>query len=200
MSAQVGSPYYVAFSVETTPGWGGGSLGSGLTLSNFTVNVFTVNGVSVDAITRNSLAVVDVGGGYYYATYIPSTIGTYFLGLSIPPSFYVADCVEIGTDVSDVSITYLTQNTGGVNALRPKLPSVGAAVGTILSQYLLMVFPYNDWIIGNTGNSYAIGTTQLDDNGNWIISPIAVSPQQSYTIAIRNNAGLTTVIKPNLEV
>lgn len=63
-----------------------------------------------------------------------------------------------------------------------------------------MVFQSSDWKVGRTSNSYAVGMTQLDVSGNWISTPIVVTPGQSYTVLIRNNAGLTHVLQPNLEV
>lgn len=185
MAFQAGSNHYIGFYVGST----------GLITSSFTVNAFTVNGSAVSSATLASLKITEVGGGYYYATYVPSVSGTYFLGLS-NGSFHLADC----EDMMALNIVNLSQDTGGTNALQPSLPTVNGAVGTTLSQYLLMVFQSSDWNVGRTDTSYAVGITQLDDSGNWLSTPIAVSPGQSYTVLIRNNAGLTMVIQPNLEV
>lgn len=185
MAFQAGSNHYVGFYVGQT----------GLVTSDFTVDVFTVNGSLVDVATSSSLAMAEVGGGYYFATYIPSTAGRYFLGFTYL-TFHIADCEEM---LDSPAVVELTQNTGGTNALRPTLPKTSGAVGTTLSQYLLMVFQASDWKVGRTDNSFAFAITQLDDSGNWLSSPLAVSPG-TYTILIRNNSGLTMVIQPNLEV
>lgn len=186
MSFQVGNNHYIGFYIET----------SGLTLSNFNVDIFTNDGITVDSVTNASLNIVEMGDGYYYATYTPSSPGTYYLGLSYMGQ-HIVDCEDI---IASPSVINITQDTGGTNALRPILPTSNAAIGTTLSQYLLMIFRSSDWKVGRTNVFYAVGVTQLDDSGNWLHTPITVSPGQSYTVLIQNNAGITKVIQPNLEV
>lgn len=94
-------------------------------------------------------------------------------------------------DVYDVSVINLTQNYGGTNALLP--------LGGDLSSYILMIFNSSDWEVGNCDNTYAIAMTELDDSGNWQVSPLSIVPG-TYHLIIRNNFGITTVFRPYLSV
>lgn len=169
---------------------------AGLATIDFTVDVFTIDGVAVDIPTSDSLEIVEVESGYYYGKYLPSKAGFYFIGLSnVANSLYVTDAEDI--EAADFAVN-LTQDTGGTNALRPQPVSL-AKKAPGLDEYLLMVFSSDDWDVGRTTNTYAIATTRLDVHGNWLSAPLVVSPG-TYHIIIRNNFGLTRVIKPSLEV
>lgn len=187
MAFQAGNYHYFGFYVGTT----------GLTTVDFTIDVFTVDGVAVDAPTLASFEVIEVSGGYYYAKYLPSKAGFYFIGIH-RLALHFADSEDISESEFVVN---LTQNTGGANALRPapfKFLSAGGNSPT-LAEYLLMVFQSEDWDVGRKANTFAVAMTKLDVNGNWLTSPLVVSPG-TYHIIIRNNFGATKVIKPNLEV
>lgn len=192
MAFQAGFNHYFSFYEGTT----------GLVTTDFTVDYFQVSVNSgplqdVDAGTLASLQIVEVGGGYYYAHYHPTSAGFYFIAIS-RGSFH-------GTDAEDISdadfVSNLTQNTGGPNALRPTLPSFLTAGGRKphITEYILMVFSSDDWDVGRTKNADAIAMTKLDEDGNWLTSPLPVSPG-TYHIVVRNNFGMNKVIKAYLQV
>lgn len=184
--AQAGAFHYVGFFVGV----------SGLTTTDFVVDVFTKDGTSVDAPTLASLEVIEVGVGYYYAKYLPSSSGLYYLGISNSDNF-----INVGNAVAITeadSYVYLTQDTGGTNALRPTLPFNKFNPGTI-SDYVLLVYLSSDWRVGRNANIHAVAVTQLDHGGNWLSSPLTVQ-HDTYHIVIKNNDGVSRVIKANLEV
>ncbi len=181
MATQAGSLYYIAFYAGV----------GGLVTSDFDIIIFTNNGTAVDSNTRSSLAIVEVGFGFYYVRYNPSSAGLYYLGLS-----NVANAINIANSVDIKEATFavnLTQDTGGVDNLKPNF------VGITLSEYLLMVFDSGDWQVGRTDNTYAAAMTGLDDEGNWLATPLVISPG-TYHIIIRNNFGSTISIATFLEV
>lgn len=189
MAFQAGNYHYFAFY----------GVVNGLTVLDFTVLVFTVDGVTVDTATSDSLDVIGVGSGFYYAKYLPSKAGFYYLALSnVAHGIKVADAEDI--EASEFVVN-LTQDTGGTNALRPIAFKFLSAGGSIpgLDEYLLMIFQSDDWKVGRTQNSFAVAMTRLDIHGNWLTSPLVVSPG-TYHVIIRNNFGVTRVIKSNLDV
>lgn len=190
MSSQAKSNHYFSFFGTVT----------GLTTSNFSIAVFTKDGVAVDADTRNSFAIVEISGGYYYAKYIPSDTGLYFLAIT-----NVANSVNV-SNIADVqaapNVVNLSQDTGGTNSLQPGIPDItiqGLPQQPDISEYILMVFQSSDWQVGRVDNSYAVAMTQLDSQGNWLTTPLSVLPN-TYHIIIRNNYGTTKVIQAYLEV
>jgi hypothetical protein len=183
-----GSNHYIAF-------YGAGA--SGLTTSSFTIIYFTRDGSTInsitDPVTFHSFSIVSVGGGYYYAKYTPSQGGFYYLAFSCAAhSIFIADAA----DIDELSVINLSQDTSGTNALKP-ITVPGDS--TPLNEYILMIFQSSDWQVGRIDNTYAVAMTQLDDQGNWLTTPLAVSPG-TYHLVIKNNYGTTQVFKPFLEV
>lgn len=93
------------------------------------------------------------------------------------------------------AVVNLTQNTGGTNALSPigVLPSAFMATFQPLDN-LLMIFKSSDWQVGRISSSFAVATTQLDSNNNWVSTPLVVLPN-IYHVIVRSNSGVTCVIK-----
>lgn len=182
MPGQANDIHYFAFYGHVT----------GLILSNFVIDRFTKDGFVVDSTTSSTLALVEVGVGYYYIKYIPSSAGIYVLALSnVAHSINEVDIIEI--EGADEAIE-LTQNTGGVDNLKPNItskfyPDINYA------DFLLMIFDSVDWQVGRTDDDFAIGTSELDSLGNWVEDSIIVSPG-TYHILIRDNIDTTFVIKP----
>jgi hypothetical protein len=189
MAFQAQSNHYFGFYLGTL----------GKTTVDFTVDVFTIDDASVDTPTLSSFEVVEMGSGYYYASYLPTKAGRYFLGFHCSTQFF-ADCEDISA--ADF-VVKLSQDTGGSNQLRPSLPMSKFLVGLQkpgdLSEYLLMVFQSDDWNVGRTQNTYAVAMTRLDASGNWLTTPLMLSPD-TYHIIIRNNYGNTMVVAANLDL
>lgn len=183
MAFAVNSPHYMPF--YATSGT------TGIILSSLTVIVFTCNGTAVGSATRASLTLTEVGFGYYYASYTPKVAGKYVLALS-------SGAVK-AIDVADIDDTEaavnLTQNYGGTNALRPSLHGGLQSYG--IAAYVLFIFSSKDWDLGKTAASNAVGSTELDSNGNWKTSTLTVVPG-TYHVVIRHNSGINYVIQPYL--
>lgn len=163
----------------------------GLTISNFSIDIFTVDGNTVDTSTRASLVIQPIGfTGYYLAQYTPTIPGFYCLAI-----FNAAHTIRVinGVDI-DQALSYvnLTQDTGGVGALVPSNISD-------IEQYLLMVFLSTDWQVGRTDPSYAVASTGLDNQGNWLSTPLIIQ-HGTYNVVVQNNSGIIVVIKAFLEV
>lgn len=196
MAFLTGENHYVAFFLGDP----------GHTTAEFQIDIFTVDGGPVSALTRASFAIVDVGAGYYYAKYVPSTAGFYVFAFSSSTLFVnfvdAADILDVAPTTADViQVVNLTQNTGGTGALKPRLPeSFSSGPPAVrLSQFLLMVFRTSDWNVGRQENNFVVAMTELDDVGNWRTSPLAV-PHDTYHVIIRNNYKVTKVVKASLEV
>lgn len=169
---------------------------AGLITSSFAIDHFTKDGSAVDSVTLASFAIVEIGGGYYYARYKPTQSGFYYLGFSkVSIGCHVADAI----DIDEANFVNLTQDTPTDGALQPTLPSAPPSIATPLNQYMLFVFQSSDWEVGRTATTYAIAVTGLDAEGNWTNTPLVISPG-TYHIVIRNNYGITKVIQPFLEV
>lgn len=175
---------------------------TGLTTSAFNIDFFTFNGDNVDATVLATFTITEMGEGYYYATYVPDAAGFYILAFSDSLGTFVADAC----DIDEANFVNLTQDYPTHNNLKPKLPntvslSQGAAKDQqqTLQQYLLMLFNSSDWAVGRTSSDWAVASTELDDQGNWQVTPITVSPG-TYHVVIRNNFNVTYVFKPNFEV
>lgn len=162
---------------------------TGLTLLGFIIRFFTVDGLPVDTTTQGSLALEELGFGYYQLSYVPSVIGYHLLiAHNAAHNFDVID----GVDITDAkSYLNLTQDTGGFDNLQPtSIPNI--------SSYLLMVFLSSDWQVGRTDPTFAVASTGLDANGNWLATPLVIQ-HGTYHIVVRSNTS-TVVIKPFLEV
>lgn len=182
----VGQNHYVPFYGIST------ALGT----SDFTVDVFFRDFGPVDDATRTSLSITEIVTGYYIATYIPTQPGFYYLGISnTPNNLHITEGVDIEEGESVVN---LTQDTSGSSVLRPSLPKVKNS-GLDLTEYLLMVFESSDWDVGRTDPMFAVASTELDAVGNWLATPLVVSPG-TYHIVIQNNFGVVQVIKAHLVV
>jgi hypothetical protein len=168
-------PFYVGF--------------AGLQTSDFTVVIFTRDTHPVSLATLDSLTITELTGGFYQATYTPDTDGDYMLALSnIAHNVHVIETVDINDGIKAVD---LTQDTPTTDALKPS--------GTNLNEYLLMVFNSHDWGVGKTATMYALAQTELDVDGNWEATPLVVVPG-TYHIIIRNNFGVTRIVKAYLTV
>lgn len=178
--ADTGSVYQIPFF----------STNGSISIDDFTIDIFTLEGVDVDSTVLDSLSIASLGVSDYWALqFTPTQSGTYIIA-----AHDTADNIRIVQNISideaDVFVN-LTQNTGGANNLKPN--------GNNLDQFLLMVFVSSDWEVGRTDNSYAAAITQMDPTGNWITTPLVITPG-TYHIVIRNNFGVTTVIAAYLEV
>jgi hypothetical protein len=188
MAFLANSNHYISFSSTIT----------GLSTSSFTIVHFSKDDVAVDTATRNSFKVKEVLPGYYYATYIPTEAGFYYLAFRDTGTSTIQ--ITDAADIDIISVVDLTQDTTGVDALKPSLPDVIKEFqGTDLSEYILMVFQSADWQVGRTDNIYAVAMTQLDETGNWLTTPLSISPD-TYHLIIRNSFGVTKVFKAFLEV
>lgn len=183
MAYRVGRTHFVPFRVGTVA-----SPVTGLTLGSFVV-VFTRDNVNITGASQG-LAVVVNGSGRYCATYTPTDPGFYYLELyNVANTTLITDKVEIDTPqtASDVdNVINLTQDFGGVGALKPIIEDV--------ADYTLMVFYSQDWQVGKTDNGFALASTALDSGGNWLTTPLAVTPD-TYHIVLKNDNGDMVVLR-----
>lgn len=177
---------------------------TGMTTADFTVDFFTFNGDPVDDTVAATFAITEIGGGYYYATYVPDTAGFYILAFEDVSGTFVADAC----DIDEANYVDLSQDYPTHNNLKPGLPqtiSLSQGTGAVkaqqqtLDQYVLLLFRSADWNVGRTTTDWAVASTELDKDGNWLVTPITVSPD-TYHVVIRNNFNVTFVFKPNFEV
>lgn len=160
----------------------------GLELSSFTVNISVTNGTltqPASSAVLNSLSLVYIGNGFYQFEYTPDVIG-YYLMTASAGTVNVVGGVDI--DASD-SYVLLTQTTP------PGL--VPNVVGP--QNYILMVFLSSDWQVGRYNPLYAVASTQLDSQGNWLSTPLTVQ-HGIYHVVVQANDGTQVVIAAFLEV
>lgn len=175
-----GTVHHVPFSVAGI---------TGITLVDFTRIFFTVDGLPVNIDTQNSLILVELGFGYYQFEYIPTVVGYHLLVMhNSARNFDVVDGVDITSALSYVN---LTQDTGGTDNLKADTVDDPAS-------YLLMAFLSSDWQVGRTDPTYAVASTQLDDSGNWLATPLVIQ-HGIYHIVIQSNI-TAIVISAFLEV
>lgn len=186
MALRVGRTHYIPFRVGTVA-----APTAGLNLTSFVV-VFTRDNVNITAISQ-ALAVVNNGLGRYCATYVPTDPGFYYLELyNVSSTTLITNSVEIDTALTAADVdnfVSLTQDFGGVGALKPNVPNV--------ADYILSIFYSKDWQVGRTDSSYSVASTTLDAGGNWLSTPLAVT-HDTYHVVLQNMDGESIVIRPFL--
>jgi len=165
------------------------------------VDFFTVtNGnstVEVSSAVKNSVKLVFIGVSpttaryYYQFEYTPDVPGYYLFSASSGLALtFVIDGVDIDSEDSYVLLTQ-----GGTQATPVDLvPNVKGP-----QNYILMVFLSSDWQVGRYSPLYAVASTQLDPQGNWLSTPLTVQ-HGTYHVVVQANDGTQVVIAAFLEV
>jgi len=177
----------------------------GQSTGSYTIDVFTVDGNAVDSATSDSFQVMEVlnvgSQSYYQGQYTPSKQGYYFLGASNGGTPVFSDAV----DVDEANYVNLTQDTPTVGNLKGRLPVThfsvkgNPAASAKLSEFLILVINSSDWDLGKTATKFAIASTFMDNDGNWLSHPLVIPPG-TYHVIERNNYGTTHVLAAYLEV
>ena len=161
---------------------------------NIEVVYFTVtNGnstVNVSSAVTRSLKLVYVGSGFYQFEYTPDVPGYYFFSATSAlldgVYTYVVDGVDIDSEDSYVLLTQTTPPGLVPNVVGPQ-------------NYILMIFLSSDWQVGRHSPLYAVASTQLDSQGNWLSTPLTVQ-HGIYHVVVQANDGTQVVIAAFLEV
>jgi hypothetical protein len=162
---------------------------TGLVKSNFTI-IFTRSNIT----SPDTLSITEIGAGRYYASYIPTTVGTDYIEI---------DASTYSLQVINTEPVYDTSTfTGGSSAItvNQNYPTTNALKVTQVSSpatYTLYIYFYTDWQIGNQATNYSVGQTGLNSDGTWI-NNIVVVPGV-YNIVI-NNGSTSVVISSNLSI
>lgn len=158
------------------------------------VTTYTLANLSI-TFTRDHVACSDTltlthqGSGLYYLQYTPTAAGRDVIQIDDNTNDLHYTDVAVIDPGSDV--VAITQNTPTTDAL--KVTAANPA------DYTLYVYDSNDWVTGNSETYSALGSTQIDASGNWVSSPIYLTPG-TYHIVIRTLHRGVTVIKPFLQV
>jgi hypothetical protein len=138
---------------------------------------------------------VDAGGGHYALTYTPSAAGHDYLEIAYgAASFFQTsseDVISAQTLLGGSLTRTLTQDTPTTGALKVTIDDPSSST--------LYVYLSSDWQIGNTETYAAVGSTQLDGSGNWLTTPLYVSPG-TYHVIVRDPSGAVYVIQAFLQV
>lgn len=179
MSFTVNRAHFVPFRIGTVA-----SPTTGLTIASFAV-VFTRDNANITALSQ-TLHVVENGSGRYCAIYTPIAAGFYYLELyHAGTTTLITDKAEIDTSDLDNYVA-LTQDFGGTGALIPDV--------TNPENYTVYVFYSKDWQAGKTDNTFAIASTPLDSNGNWLSTPLGVT-NDIYHIVAKDSTGDVVVVR-----
>jgi hypothetical protein len=158
---------------------------SNYTLASLSI-IFTRNGQSCS----DALTLVNNGGGSYSLLYTPSALGTDQIKIddSANDLHYCDIEVILPPALPPSNAVMVTQDYGGTGALLPSVPN--------LSSYTLYAFLSSDWNVGNSDPSYAAGSYQLDDSGDWSLELLA----GTYTLVLMDGTGTVIVFEPTVVV
>jgi len=137
------------------------------------------------------LSLTNNGDGSYTLSYVPSSTGNDFIDVFDPvDGLRISDSADIFEPNFVSSTVYLNQNYGGTNNLLVIVPYPNT--------YVLYVFDSSQWVLGNQTPDFALGTTALTTNGDWVNSILVVVPG-TYHIVIMDST-TTEVLYPFLVV
>lgn len=161
---------------------------------NIAVDFFTVtNGnstIEVSSAVKKSLKLIYVGSGFYQFEYVPDVPGYYLLAatsaLLMGTYIKMINGVDVDSEDAYVLLTQATPPGLVPNVVGPQ-------------NYILMLFLSSDWQVGRYNPLYAVASTQLDSQGNWLSTPLTVQ-HGTYHVVVQANNGTQVVIAAFLEV
>jgi hypothetical protein len=159
-------------------------------ISNYTLASLSITFTRNGQPCSDALVLVNNGGGSYALSYTPSGLGLDQINIDDSTNdLHYCDIEEIlspATPGSDAVM--VTQDYGGTGVLLPSVPN--------RSSFTLYAFLSSDWNVGNSDPSYAAGSYQLDDSGDWSLELLA----GTYTLVLMDGTGTVIVFEPTVVV
>lgn len=146
------------------------------------------------AACSDTLNLSETQSGLYFLEYTPTGVGEDYIDIydATNDARLVDDEVietlagTSGTGTSGMNIVQLTQDTGGVGALKVVLPDP--------STYTLYVFVSQVWQSGQSSPTDAVAHTTINDDGSWATTPLSVLPG-TYHIVVMSTGGIVYVMR-----
>ena len=144
------------------------------------------------AVCSDTLNLRETQSGLYFLEYTPTAVGEDYIDIydATNDVRLVDDEVIVGTSgasgTSGMNIVQLTQDTGGVGALKVVLPDP--------STYTLYVFVSQVWQSGQSSPTDAVAHTAINDDGSWATTPLSVLPG-TYHIVVMSSNGIVYVMR-----
>jgi hypothetical protein len=151
------------------------------------------------AACSDALNLNEIQPGLYFLEYTPSSTGEDYLDIYdatnderlVDDEVIVTIATGDGGSGSGLNVVQLSQDTGGVGALKVTLSDP--------STYTLYVFVSQDWQSGRCSAADAVAQTAISSDGSWAESSLTVLPGTYHVVAMSAN-GTVYVMRSFLQL
>lgn len=163
---------------------------TGVTLSDLGI-FFTRNTVTC----TDPLSLVYLSNGRYVLEYTPTTTGHDYIEITYAPTnklvINTEDIYSSRMLLGETQTISFTQDWGSVGRFKVTLDNPNT--------YTLYVFNSSDYAIGKNIPTYALASTGIDTNGNWVTPSITLL-HGTYSVVLFGSSGARILLASNLQV